>query len=83
MIVELESGKFRAVHTPTALTPWAGKEFDTYLGAKCWLQLMDERHGIKGPSHAVDVLFTRQPGSPRAHYRTACLRSLMPEHNRE
>lgn len=64
MIVELSSGRFWAVHTPTTTyRPPAGAYFDTHLGAKCWMLVKDDRHGTRGWPYNIDVLYSPYNGA--------------------
>ncbi|HXI49012.1 MAG TPA: hypothetical protein VNH39_10520 [Steroidobacteraceae bacterium] len=58
MIVKTETG-WSALHIPTAARlPWpytGGKKFDTYLGAKCWMLVMDDRYDTRGWPICVEV----------------------------
>ncbi len=66
MIAELPNGQYRAVHIPTAGTRgWPltlGKKFDSYLAAKCWLIVMDDRHGTRGWSISCEIRTRNEAG---------------------
>lgn len=57
MIIGRVDGKFEARHTPSGQR----RVFDSYLAAKTWMIVLDDRLGTQGWRINLDCLFTDMP----------------------